>query len=123
MSNRPHHLLLEDMWESVEKIGRYVAGLSEDAFLSDERTVDAVVRNLEIVGEAASRLPGDIRSLTAEVEWRKIIGLRHRIVHHYFGVDTKMVWQILMNDLPAFREALERMRRELSSTGLGPVET
>lgn len=69
--------------------------------LEDSKTADAVVRNLEIIGEAARRLPDDFKIEHTEIEWVKIVGLRHRIVHEYFGVDLDIVWQILKNDLPA----------------------
>ena len=87
MSRRPAALLVEDMLEAAEKINRYTRELSESLFLEDQRTADAVVRNLEIIGEAASRLPEEFKQQHAQIEWPKIVGLRHRIVHDYFDVD------------------------------------
>ena len=112
MSKRPADLLTEDMWEAVEKIERYVAGLSQKAFEADDKCVDAVVRNLEIVGEAANRLPDDFKATHPDIEWNKIVGLRHRIVHGYFGLDLEIVWQILRRDLPRFKTFLARIRQE-----------
>ena len=110
MSRRPTDLLLADMWEALEKIGRYAAGFDRDAFVADSKTVDSVVRNLEVIGEAASRLPADFRSSHPEVEWTRIVGLRHRIVHDYFGIDLEIIWQVVREDLPAFRTHLARLR-------------
>ena len=76
MSRRATPLLVEDIWEAIEKIQRYVAGLDHDTFIKDDKTIDSVVRNLEIIGEAANRLPEDFRAQQPEIEWRKIIGLR-----------------------------------------------
>ena len=73
MSKRPPELLVEDIWESIDKIDRYSEGMSQDNFQSDEKTIDAVVRNLEIIGEAASRMPGDFTAQHSEIEWVKII--------------------------------------------------
>lgn len=87
MSKRSPKLLIEDIWESIDKIDRYSKGMTQDNFHNDEKTIDAVVRNLEIIGEAASRMPEDFTNQHSKIEWVKIIGLRNRIVHEYFGVD------------------------------------
>ena len=113
MSKRPVELLVEDIWEAVEKAERYTGNITSETFLSDSKTADAVVRNLGIIGEAASRLPDDFKKKHPEIEWVKIVGLRHRIVHEYFGVDMDIVWQILKNDLPAFKGKLRSVREEL----------
>lgn len=78
MSKRSLELLVEDIWESIEKIERYIEGMTQDNFQSDEKTTDAVVRNFEIIGEAAGRLPEDFTSRYSEIEWVKIIGLRNK---------------------------------------------
>jgi uncharacterized protein with HEPN domain len=113
MSNRSIFLLIEDIWEAIEKIERYTNGMTQDTFQEDEKTSDAVVRNFEVIGEAAGRLPEDFTNRYSEIEWSKIVGLRNRIVHEYFGVDLEIIWQILQNDLPAFKAALSTIRSEL----------
>ena len=113
MSKRSLDLLVEDIWESIEKIERYIDGMTQDNFDSDEKTTDAVVRNLEIIGEAAGRLPEDFTNQHSEIEWVKIIGLRNRIVHEYFGVDLQIIWQILRKDIPAFKTSLSNIRSQL----------
>jgi uncharacterized protein with HEPN domain len=74
--------------------------MDRQAFLSDRKTIDAIVRNLEIIGEAASRLTPDAKRLSREIEWAAIVGLRNRIVHEYFGVDAEIVWTIVSQDAP-----------------------
>jgi len=113
MSRRPIHLLVEDIWEAIEKVNRYTEGMTGQSFEADERTADAVARNLEIVGEAASRLPDEFKQEHPEIEWAKVAGLRHRIVHEYFGVDLKIIWRILKKDLPELGKILQRIREEL----------
>lgn len=81
MSRRPGGLLIEDMLERIQRIERFVADLDREAFLRDEKTIDSVVRNLEVIGEAAGRLPEEFRNRYAAIPWRRIVGLRHRIVH------------------------------------------
>lgn len=110
MSRRNFPLLIEDIWEAVEKIERYVSGMNHAAFVKDEKTVDSVVRNLEIIGEAANRLPQDFKTQHLDIQWSKIIGLRHRIVHDYFNIDVEIVWQIIQEDLPVFKSKLSRAR-------------
>jgi len=110
MSRRTFPLLIEDIWEAVEKVERYVSGMDHDAFVKDEKTVDSVVRNLEIIGEAANRLPQNFKTQHSEIEWPKIIGLRHRIVHDYFNIDVEIVWQIIQEDLPVFKSKLSLVR-------------
>ena len=110
MSRRATPLLVDDIWEAIEKVERYIAGLKHDDFVTDDKTVDSVVRNLEIIGEAANRLPEAFRNEHAEIEWRQIIGLRNRIVHDYFNIDMEIVWEIVQNDLPIFKSKLSQIR-------------
>lgn len=86
MSERSLALLLDDILEAAGKIAAYTAGMTREDFISSGMAADAVVRNLEIIGEAANRLPTEFTDKHAEIEWRKIIGLRHRIVHDYFAL-------------------------------------
>jgi uncharacterized protein with HEPN domain len=99
MSNRTPQLLLEDIIASANKILTYTNGLSFEQFLSDDKTVDAVIRNFEIIGEAANRLPEEIREQYPNIDWHRIRGFRNRIVHDYMGIDYKIVWLIKENFL------------------------
>lgn len=110
MSRRATPLLVDDIWEAIEKVGRYVAGLSHDNFVTDDKTIDSVVRNLEIIGEAANRLPETFKNQHPEIEWRQIVGLRNRVVHDYFNIDMEIVWEIIKNDLPIFKSKLSLIR-------------
>jgi len=85
MSKRSSDLLLLDMKEAAEKILKYTKGLSFEDFLADDKTIDAVVRNFEIIGEASLRLDEDFRFEHPQIEWKKLRGFRNRIVHDYFG--------------------------------------
>ena len=89
MSKREPGLLLDDVRVACGKIGRYLSGLDQAAFLADEKTIDAVVRNLEIVGEAVKQLPAEFKERHPHISWHQIAGLRNRIVHDYAGVDLK----------------------------------
>ena len=110
MSKRPVDLLLDDICEAIDRIEQYISGMSFDVFSKDRKSVDAVVRNLEIIGEASNRLPADFKNSHSQIEWHKVVGLRHRVVHEYFGIDLQIVWQILKKDLPSLREAISQIR-------------
>lgn len=99
MSKRESKLLLSDILESIEKIKSYTFGYSFDDFIKDSKTCDAVIRNFEIIGEAANRLPEEVRDKYTEVNWYRIRGFRNRIVHDYMGVDYTIVWSIIQNDI------------------------
>ncbi|MBA7627386.1 hypothetical protein ES703_34848 [subsurface metagenome] len=109
MSKRPINLLLNDIRQAIDRIEQYIKNLSFDAFSNDQKSVDAVVRNLEIIGEAASRLTDEFKEKYSEIEWYKVVGLRHRIVHEYFGIDLEIIWQILQKDLPELRQKITRI--------------
>ena len=109
MSKRPIDLLLNDILESIDKVEQYTRGMSFDAFSNDQKSIDAVVRNLEIIGEAANRLPDDFKERHSNVEWYKVVGLRNRIIHEYFGIDLQIIWQIVHVDLPELRQTLSRI--------------
>jgi uncharacterized protein with HEPN domain len=110
MSERPINLLLDDILEAIDRVEQYIKGLSFEAFSKDQKTIDAVARNLEIIGEAANHLPDGFKEKRSDIEWHKVVGLRHRIIHEYFGIDLEIIWQILHKDLPSLRNALERIR-------------
>ena len=92
-------LYVEDILEAIEKIKRYTAGMSFDDFVEDEKTVDAVIRNLEIIGEAVKNLPEEFKEKHSNVPWKEISGMRDRLIHAYFGVDLSIVWYTIKNDL------------------------
>lgn len=100
MSKRKPELLLEDVLESAEKILLYTDALTFEEFSLDSKTIDAVVRNIEIIGEAANRLPDKFKDASPEVDWHKIRGLRNRIAHEYFGINYSIIWSVKEDYLP-----------------------
>ena len=101
--SRDVRLFLEDIVACCDKIGRYTVGLAFDQFRSDEKVIDAVARNLEVIGEATKRLPDDLRGRYLDVPWRKMTGLRDVIAHGYFGVDVRLLWDIVQREIPTVR--------------------
>lgn len=105
--SRDWRLYWNDILHSCRKIERYTAGLDRSAFEADEKTRDAVLRNLEIIGEAVKNLPDEARSLAQDVEWRQIAGLRDVLAHGYFGIDDDILWDVVSSKVPDLRARLE----------------
>jgi len=103
MSKRDPLAALEDMREAIVTIEHYVQGYSFEEYMKDRKTQDAVVRNFEILGEAASFVPEKIRSTIPDIPWKRVIGLRNIVIHHYFGIDHATIWFIIKEQLPTPR--------------------
>lgn len=113
MSKRTPILIIEDILEAIEKIERYLNKKSYQDFINDSMIVDAVVRNLQIIGEAANRLPKSILGEGKDIPWQDIVGLRNRIVHDYFGIDYELIWNIAMNELNSLKRSLRDIYKSL----------
>lgn len=109
MSKRNSQLLVGDILDSAAKILNYTDGITFDQFTKDGKTIDAVIRNFEIIGEAANRLPEEFKDRYPEIDWHRIRGFRNRIVHDYFGIDYSIVWLIKETFLPSMIAQLEQL--------------
>lgn len=109
MPERDPSLLIEDIIDSAKKILDYTNDISFDEFTKDSKTIDAVIRNFEIIGEAANRLSEDFKDKYTSIDWHRIRGFRNRIVHHYFGIDYAIVWQIKETFLPELILTMESL--------------
>ena len=105
---REYKAYLTDILESIRRIEEYTENLTIESFKKNQLIQDAVVRNLEITGEAVKNIPNNVKSRNPNVEWKKIAGLRDILIHAYFGIDTDIVWDIIKNKLPELKiEILE----------------
>ncbi len=109
---RDSRVYLEDILEAIRRVRSYTESYSRDEFRSDARTVDAVVRNLEIIGEAVKRLPSTLRDRGAGVDWTRIAGLRDILIHAYFDVDLEIVWDIVQSKLPELEASVSTLLEE-----------
>jgi uncharacterized protein with HEPN domain len=104
--SRNWRIYLDDILHACEKVGRFTIGMSQADFQQDERTFDAVVRNLEVIGEAAKHVPEQVRQRMPGIEWRKVAGLRDVLSHAYFGIDADILWDIISNKLKSLEDAI-----------------
>ena len=104
---RDWRLYVQDMIEFGEKVLSYTHGLDQATFIADGRTYDATLRNLELVGEAATHIPREVRDAHPEIEWREIIATRNRVAHGYMGMDEDVIWDIIQTDIPNLLPALK----------------
>ncbi len=111
MPKRSDADLAEDIDGAIGRIESYTRGLTFDAFLADTKTQDAVVRNLEIVGEAAKGLSPDFRKKHKGIRWQDIAGMRDRLIHHYAGVNWEIVWDVIRTKLPELKSRLASLQK------------
>lgn len=112
MSERVDKDFLLDIQEAIRRILKYTEGMTYPLFLDDTKTQDAVIRNLEIIGEATKNLSGRIRKFYQNVPWNSMTGARDRLIHNYFGVNLDVVWQIGVDELPKVLAEIEKILSE-----------
>jgi len=106
---RDSWLYLRDMLDAIESIQAFVQGMDFEAFQADDKTASAVLRKLEVIGEAAKHVPGSIRQRYPEVPWKEMAGMRDRLIHAYFGVDYQLVWKTIQERLPRVKTIIQRI--------------
>jgi uncharacterized protein with HEPN domain len=104
---------LYDIQQAIERIQSYASGLSYEQFLDDIKTQDAVIRNLQVMGEAVRKLSGSLIERYPEIPWREIAGLRNRIVHDYFGINFEIIWTVVQVEIPHLSHQITRVQRQI----------
>jgi len=111
-SQRAWRFFIDDMIDFAEKVLACTDGLDQASFMANRMTYDATLRNLELIGEAATHIPAEIRAAHPEIPWRMIIASRNRLIHGYLGIDEDTIWSIIIDDLPALLPLLQALKKE-----------
>ncbi|WP_026037910.1 MULTISPECIES: DUF86 domain-containing protein [unclassified Halomonas] len=109
---REWRFYINDMIGFAEKVLSYTEGLDQDGFINNDLTYDATLRNLELIGEAATRIPEEIRQRYPEIPWRLIVATRNRLIHAYLGIDDDTVWSIIQDNIPKLLEQLRTIKTQ-----------
>ena len=110
MPKRDDALLVDDMLSSFKAIVEYTKGMSYDEFINNKMCTDAVIRNFEIIGEAANYVSNDFKNQHQQIVWRKMVDFRNRLIHDYFGVSYKVVWNIIENEVPGYIKKVDSLK-------------
>jgi len=104
---------LRDVQEAIHRIQSYTSGLTYEQFLDDEKTQDAVIRNLQVMGEAVRKLSDSLTAAYPAVPWREIAGLRNRIVHDYFGINYDIIWAVIRAEIPLLLKQISKIQEQM----------
>lgn len=108
---RDSTLYLKDILAAIESIEGFIAGMDLETFQADDKTTSAVMRKLEIIGEAVKQIPDEIRQKHAHVPWKEMAGMRDKLIHFYFGVDYHLVWKTITERLPQVKQEIQKVLR------------
>ncbi len=118
MSPRNWKFRLEDIRDALSLVEEYVEGVDYPSWTKDRKTVDAVIRNLQIIGEAANHIPSSVQDTYAAIPWQEMKGMRNILVHEYFGVDLDVLWKTVKSDLPQLKVQIDRLLSEVQDSTL-----
>ena len=110
---RDYRLYIDDILEAIRKIEKYTEGLAMEAFLRDDKSIDAVTRNFQIIGEAVKHIPQDIREKYSHVPWKIMAGMRDKLIHEYFGIRYDIIWDTIKKRLPEVKPLIEEVLRKM----------
>lgn len=115
MSKREPALYLQDILTSIARVDGYTKEFTIEDLNKDFKTLDAVVRNLEIIGEAAKNMPADVREEYPDIPWGKMVSMRNKVIHEYFGVDVEILWKTAKEDLPPLRKQIKKVLKTIAN--------
>ncbi|MBI5739113.1 MAG: DUF86 domain-containing protein [Nitrospirae bacterium] len=113
MKDRNYTDYINDILTSIKEVDEFTKGMTPDDFYKDRKTINAVIRSLEVLGEASGKISDDIKSKAPNIPWGKMTGMRNKLIHEYFGVDLEIVWTVIKEDLPPIKPLIEQLAGEI----------
>jgi len=113
VKGRSCKILVEEIAEAIDKVERYTHGLTFEVFKDNDMAIDAVLRNLEVIGEASKSIPPEVREGYPDIPWKRMIGLRNIVIHEYFGIDVSIIWEIVTRNLPQTKPLITQMLKRI----------
>lgn len=110
-TKRKSELYIDDIFDAIKKIENYTESFNFDNFSQDQKTIDAVIRNFEIIGEAAKNIPREMKKKYIQIPWSSMASIRNKLIHEYFGVNFKVLWKTIKEDLPDLKEKISEITR------------
>lgn len=104
---------IQDILDSIKDIDVFIKGIDFQNFKNDRKTINAVIRSLEIIGEAAKKIPDEIREKYSNISWKNIAGMRDKLIHEYFGIDEEIIWKVASEEIPALKSSIQKLFNEL----------
>ncbi len=104
---------IQDILDSIQDVENFIQRLSFDAFKDDRKTINAVVRSIEIIGEASKKIPKSLRDLQPEIPWKKMAGMRDKLTHAYFGIDLEIIWKVASEEIKQIKPGILKIRERL----------
>ena len=113
MKDRDFTDYIRDILISIQDVEEFTTGITFEDFLKDKKTIKAVIRSLEVLGEASKKIPDEVRNRYPRVPWKRMAGMRDKLIHEYFGVDLEIVWNVAKKELPPVKSSIEELVREI----------
>jgi len=106
MKKREYRDYLQDIYDAINEVATFIEGMTYEDFLKDKKTINAVIRSIEVIGEASKQLPKAVRDKNPSIPWKKMAGMRNKVIHEYFGVDIEIVWKTVRKQIPALKKKI-----------------
>lgn len=105
---------IADILNSIKDVEEFIEGMAFETFLTDKKTINAVIRSLEVMGEAAKRIPEELREKYLDIPWKRMAGMRDKLIHEYSGIDLEIVWTVIKEELPPVKPLVEKVFQDLN---------